>query len=369
MPHTTGCACGSTWRVEAADLATGRVKAVLHPVSWDWQVNLSTPGRGSITLVTKDVASDVVWSHLTSVWIIRERGLGVSARNPVVEWAGYVDSFQAEDTGTLQVGLLGLEDYLNHRLFDSAQSYTGIEQTQLGAALVNLAGVDGIPLVGEATPSSVLRDRVYELDANVGEAVNQLTMDERGVEWETLYGLDEGTAVRQWRAAMVFQDRVGTDRDLAIRSAAVATEFDLEVDAQNHATRVIGQGAAGIRSVAVDTGPYPRFDVVQQWSDDADQATLDQHTAGLLASSREPVAVPSVTLPDLDVDPALTRPGDTVDVDTSYGTVTYRGRARITAVSWKVDDGGTSRTLDFEPVTRASDSVLGQRADAECNDC
>jgi hypothetical protein len=370
----TACACGENWRFEIADLRSGRVRAILHPVAADWQTNLNRIGQGTITLATRDVVVRDIWPHLSSLYVTRTGGPGASPSAPVVEFAGMLESFTAMDDGTTVVGVITIDGYLRHRNIRDTLEFDQVSQTQVGKALVDYAATDGIPLTAVAAPSVRLRDRTYhEWDRKqIAEALEQLSDVIDGVDWELSHAKTGGA----WTTTMTFRDRVGAVRDLILQSDREAAGYGLDVDARDHATHVdaLGEGEEEdmlIRSAVDPTGVYPRFDAAPAWKDVSQPPTLQSHADGYLADYRDPVAVPSVTLRGLAVDSQETRLGDTVTVRVNYGAVTYKGPARIIGIAWALSpDEPETRTLSMVPLTRSSESVLNQVPDGDsCEDC
>lgn len=359
------CVCGEDWIVEACDLASGRVRAVLHPQSLDWQVNLNQSGQGSLTLSTREVTSRDIWPGLTSIYISRaDTGEGV--------FAGFIDQFQASDDNTTQVGLQTLDKYLWYRTIKSHVRWVNQPQTDIGRDLVRLAESNGIPLLADSARSDQVRDREWDgwEFKVIGEAIEQLTQVINGPDWEMTHARSEG----YWTSTMVFRDRVGLDRDLILRSDIELPAYSITVDASDLATWVdaVGEGEEEdqLRATAVDdSGVYPQFDAVPAWTDVSRITTLQSHADGYLEQHREPDARPAVTISGLDPDPSLLRLGDSVVIQTNFGPITYRGRARIVSISWGMNlDEPLGRTLEVVPLDRPSQSILNQLPTEPCED-
>lgn len=373
-PPDGGCACADDFRFEACDLRTGIVRAILEPTAADWQTTLNAVGQGSMTLATKDIAAREIWPHLTSVYMCRTSGGDATPENPYCEGAFIIDKFTAADTGTTQVGMKSIEDYLWHRVYRATTTFQG-DPNAIAAGLVAYTATNGIPLTATYDNGSEFTERDYFAwdRKNIGEAINELVDAEPGIEWEIVHTKSPGGA---WSSSMIFRDSVGAVRAIVIQSDVEGAGYGLDVDAADHATLVdaIGEGSEAdqLIATALDVGVYPQFDAVPAFKDINVQATLQQQANGYLADHREPVAVPSMTIIGThDPDPALMRNGDIIErVRTSFGAITFDGPARIVATSWSLGVGGApKRTYQFLSTGRASETVLNQVIEDPCPDC
>lgn len=366
-PSACGCdAC--VVKVYACDLRTGIIRAVLVPVSMEFQSTLNEPGQGRIILPTDATLVRNIWPHLTSIYI---------TVGGVPVFGGLVEEFAAEsseNSASTTVLMKEIHYYLRYRHHDTTLTFNQVPQTTIGAALVNNSTANGIPLSGVAAGSSFLRDRVYPSweKGILLERISQLT--------EVLDGPDyEVNHIREpdgWRTELVFRDQVGVVRDLTIISDVNASDYSLSVSADNHATHVHGIGAGEeedqLEVLRTDpSGIYPRFDAAPAWKDVTNVNTLTENTNGYLDANKEPVATPAVTLIGChDVAPDGVMVGDQIYVDVSQGAVTFRGPARVADISWKLQPNSQlTRELGLVPVGRASDSVLNQVPSDPCPDC
>ena len=371
------CACGDQWIIEACDLRTGRVRAVLHPTSFDFQSALNRVAPGNLSLVTREIRARDIWPHLTSVYISRIAGGSASPNNRICEWAGIIEKATPSDNNATAVGMQSINEYLHHRLIGMngtpGLSFTNISQTEIGAALVDAARSNGIPLDAIADTSTRRRNRDYPgyERKNIGEAIEELTAVIDGVDYELIHTREDGA----WRTTVLFRDYVGANRNMIIQSDREAAGYGLDIDAQNHATYVDAMGAgeetSQLTAHAEDAeNIYPRFDAAPAWQDVSIASTLISHARGYVEENREPIAIPSATIRGLDPDPAQLRNGDTVEARINFGAVTFNGDARIISTSWAVTpDGPASRTYELSPITRASQSVLNQQPTEHCEDC
>lgn len=371
---TMECACGENWVIEVCDLATGQVRTRWLPLSAEWQVSLNQVGVGSVTLPSGAITSRDIWPGLTSVYISRIAGRGASPENPIAEFAGIVSEFGASESGATVVGLLSIESYLERRVINTDVRWNRISQTLIGARLVQLAESDGIPLRAEAAPSDILRDREFFAWSfkEIGEAVQQLTEVIDGPDWELRHERVEG----RWSTTMVFRDFVGEDNEIQLRSDIEGSAYSLSVSAEDLANHVFAIGAGEeedqlVAAVNDASGIYPRFDATPSWKDVTRLNTLFSHADGYLDINREPDARPTMTVHGLDPDPLDLKVGDIVNVSMGYGPISFRGKSRITSVSWTLDpESPESRTFELVPMERASRSILNQRPDPDhCEDC
>lgn len=368
------CVCGDHWRFEVCDLATGQIRTRWHPTSAEWQTTLNQIGQGSITLPTRALTSRDIWPGLTSVYVSRiAGGGGASESDPIAEFAGIVVEFGASESGETVIGLESIEHYLTRRVIPTTVRWEQMSQTEIGRRLVGLASSDGIPLRAEAERSRIVRDREFFgwNFKEIYEAIEQLTEVIGGPDWELRHDLDDG----RWSSTMIFRDYVGEDLETPLRADVEGSAYSLSVTAEDLATWVyaVGAGEEEDQLVAEASDPariYPRFDAVPAWKDVNREATLLGHAEGHLAAHREPDARPTMTVDGLDPDPGLLRLGDTVNLAMGLGPISFRGKARITSISWTLTpEGPESRTFELVPVIRASRSILNQRPTDECKDC
>jgi hypothetical protein len=376
--ESSSCACGLTWRYEATDLATGRVKAVLKPMGIQWEENLSKPGAGTLVLATREYKMQQVFAHTTGLYVSivhnhpdPDSGEYTVTREPV--FGGYIQSHGTSTVITTTLGVVTFDQYLFDRLMadpDSGLAYavTGRDQNLIGAQLVSAAAWDGIPLTSGYTASAHKRDRnwqAWELK-NLGDAVQELVTEENGPEYQLQHFYNNG----YWRSKMLFADRIGTDKGVRLRSDFELLAYQNQTDGKDHATRTYGVGAgdeaAQLLSVAYDeAGIYPEFHKMVAWKDVTDQTTLNSYTVGHVVNHRDPISTPGGTVAGYPDDDHPNIPsasqmgtGDTVTVDIKNGLNTFQGKARILSQEWVIQDGQPlMRTPGLQPVVRAGESV------------
>lgn len=372
--------CGQGWRIEATELSTGVVKAVLHPVSADWQELYSRPGAGSIKVSIVGPAIADVWPHTTGIYISRVFLDGTRYGH----FGGYVESCRPdpENWQLFDLGLQAIDEYPYHRLLvnedegieystpeyvDEANPGPGKSQTEIAVDFMNIAvsGRGYIPLEASAEPSDQLRVRHYNPweFKNLGEAIQGLIEDADGVKYTITHHFFEAPA--RWVSRMTFMDELEIDRGKTIRSDYEAWQYGLQLDGQDQAGRVYGVGSGdGVDqqfAVAYDEdADLPEFQKTLAWKDESVPETINGLTMGAVTIYRDPVTVPSVTLVGLkDLPPEDLVTGDIVSCEIGYGLVTFKDeKARVTSQSWRLAVGEpVSRALALEPIIRPALSV------------
>src|SRR5690348_6192619 len=97
------------WRFEATDLHTGRVKALLRPISADWEELLSRVATGTLQIATKDQAANDIWPHTTGLYISQVNPDGTRE----ARFGGYVEKFNGSSGGATSLALQSMDDFLN----------------------------------------------------------------------------------------------------------------------------------------------------------------------------------------------------------------------------------------------------------------
>lgn len=372
--------CTQGWRVEATELSTGVVKAVLHPVSADWEEQYSRPGTGSLTASIFGPSASDVWPHTTGVYISRVFPDG----SRYGHFGGYIETFgpNPENWALFNLGLQPMDEYPFHRLLaddDEGLSYStpgyvsdedpgpGMSQTQIALDLLNLAvsGKGYIPLSGTADPSNVLQIANWNPwdFKNLGEAIQELVEAPNGVTYRMTHHFFENP--QRWETRLVFSDELNIDRGIPLRGDLEGWQYGLEVDGKDQASRVYGVGTGEstqqMFSIAYDEdASLPEFQKTIAWKDVSVPATLDAYTVGAVTLYRDPTATPSMTLVGLDdVPPETLITGDIVSPEMGYGLATFRGeKARVVSQAWKLSEGQPpTRTLALLPIIRPSLSV------------
>lgn len=408
--------CGDGWRFEATDLATGRVKAVLHPISADWEDALCQPSTASLLLATQDPSADDVFATETGLFVSRVAEDGLT-REPF--WGGFVVDTSGEGGGAFTVAAVSMDGYLSHRLLaddDGGIRLTvtqvavppGVAGTKLYKPVDTTAANDVLVYVDPAFETAVvaktlvlvtqprqlfptgngipltptLAAPVANLWAdtgfnwwdfkNIGSAIREMVEATPGLKYWVTHAWDDG----YWSSEIVFSDAIGTTRDYTLRSDYEGWKYGLRVDGKDKATRVYGIGsgseATTLFSVAYDAAERaPEFQATVSWKDQTNPTIIDQLTAGYVTDHRDPVAVPAMTLiglPDTDdpatgyPPPSLLQPGDKFEVDIGYGAITVRDiQVKCLGVASKLEQGKPlQRVIAMLPVVRPSDSIRTQ---------
>ena len=414
-------ACGDGWRFEATDLATGRVKAVLHPISADWEDALCQPTTANLLLATQDPSQDDIYATETGLFISRQIGDDDNDREP--HWGGYIEDDSGEGGGALTVAAVSLDTYLSHRLLADDDGGLGMDVRQVTVPPV-IAGISVYKPV-DATPAhDVLiynNPGVYQVEVaytlvlmtqprftpgspgngiplvpvtlytgapypnlwtetgfawwefkNIGTAIREMVEASPGLKYWVTHSYSDG----YWSSVITFCDEIGTVRDYTLRSDYEGWKYGLRVDGKDKANRVYGIGGGSDAttqfSVAYDAAERnPEFQTLASWKDQTDPTILDNLTAGYVTDHRDPVAVPAMTLIGLPSDddpgtgyppPALLQPGDKFDVDIGYGAITVKDiQVKCLGVSSKLEQGKPlQRVIAMLPVVRPSDSIRTQ---------
>lgn len=347
-------------------MAEGSRRRYLTPSSLSFDQTLNEVGSGSVTLPIRSITLADTWPHLTSIAFLRINGPGATPTQPVCEFLGMPEQVSGTSSGGLSLGLKSIEGYLGYRIIQElvpplagSTTFTTVDQTQIGADLVNLANPFGIPLTATAEASGTQRTiRYLDIDRKVViEAVLELTALEDGPDYQLVH-IREG---QSWRSEMRFADYVGNTEPFPMNSQRGMQEYGIEVDASLHANRVIGIGSSSRRVYDADqsgTSIYPKFERSVAWTDTRDSDTLEAQTKGELANHSHPTTVPSLTLAGLDI---ATQPsvGDTIDLRLDHGAIQYDGLARLISKSWSSDaDSPTKVTFGMVPQGAPEDDVL-----------
>lgn len=372
--------CGEGWRFEVTELHTGVVKAVLHPISAEWEELFSRPGQGNMKVQIVGLSIANAWPRTTGIYISRVMKDGTRR----AAFGGYIESCvpDEENWTLLDIGIRPMDQYPFHQplanedegIVYSTPGYNtpedpgpGKSQTEIAVDFINLAttGRCYIPLTATAQPSTKLRVRHFDAweYKNLGEAIQQLTEDEDGVMYRMTHHFAEGPA--RWTTRLDFSDAVDIDRGVELRSDYEAWQYGLEVNGSEQAARIYGVGAGeGVTqmfAVAYDEdAALPEFRKTLAWKDVSVAATLNEHTTGAVAIYRDPVTTPSVTLLGLDdVPPEDLLTGDIVSADIGYGAITFRDeKARVAAIAWRLAVGSqVARAVALNPIIRPALSV------------
>lgn len=366
--HSSSCVCGDIWRFEVTDFRTGRVKAVIHPISASWETNWSKPGRGQMVIATREYEAAQIFPDASGIFVSRVLvdDDGNLSRDCV--FGGRFTAYGGSSGGATTIGLVTVDEYLDHRNIadaDSGLAYSATtkSQTEIARDLIAFAAWNGTPLTALALPSAHTRDRNWQAweHKNIGEAIQELVNEDAdGLKYEVRPAYDNG----YWRSVIRFADDIGEDRHVELRSDRDGYEYQVQVDAKNHATRVygIGQGeeAAQLEVVAYDAGnKYAEFHKVVAWKDVPDLSTLSGLTKGEVVNFRDPVATPGMSIAGLTPSPAMLVNGDRLYVDIKYGLISFQGYCRLLSQNWEfASEAPLARTLGFQPEVRAAESVM-----------
>lgn len=350
----------TSYQFLAVDLVTGDVLEEVVPASGTWERKVNEAGTATLTFHLHQVDPLTVAPHLVAIYVVRDG---------VCVWAGYAESTKANGNDrTVQVGYVELIGYLHRRVLSGDVIANGVQQTQIVAALIAQANVDGIDLVPVVqAPSSVVRDRTYTAHERpvIGELIANLTEVIGGVDYE-LRVVSDGAG--GWRRDVVISDSLARLLKVTWMAGRDRGGYEVNTEAGDHANRMYatgaGEGPALLVEVAADPpGEYPRFDGVESHRNVTDPNTLDEHAEGSLAIRRRPLATPTLELavPDLVAVIGTVRPGDYLRVHVDDGAAQFDQLARI--VGWTVSwERGAVPTIKFDLATLPNSEADGTRA-------
>lgn len=407
---------GDGWVFEATDLATGRVKAVLRPISAEWEDALCQPTTATINVAVQDPSADDVFATETGIFI--SRLLDPSDDNSrEVHWGGYIEDTDGQGGNPeMPISAVSMDTYLNHRLLADDDGGLRMRIIQVGAGIANPPGISVWKPVDAVAANNV---KIYEVGGtnttlvahtlvtlaqprgiplipSVTPPFDNLWPDTDGAGWEWWEFKNIGAAIREmveatpslkywithsyfdgyWSSVIHFSDEIGVVRDYTLRSDYEAWKYALRVDGKDKASRVYGIGGGSEEttqfSVAYDAAERaPEFQATVAWKDQTEPSIIDKMTSGYVTDHRDPIAVPAMTLIGLPSEdepgvgyppPALLQPGDKFDVDIGYGAITVKDiQVKCLGVTSKLEQGKPlQRVIAMLPVIRPSDSIRTQ---------
>lgn len=381
--HGEDSLCGEGWRIETTHLNTGVVKAVLHPISVEWEEPYSRPGAGTLKASSVGPAMADVYPHTSGLYISRVLPDG----SRYCRFGGYIEAIRPDPQNPelVEIAAPAIDEYLFHRLLvnetegiaystpgyvDEVTPGPGLDQNLIAKQLLDIAvgGKGYIPLKGVATTSAFTQIQHWDPwdYKNIGEAIRELTEASNGVRYSLTHTFYEDPA--RWVSVITFTDEQNTDRGVVLRGNFEGWQYGLQLDAKDQASRIYGVGSGTgttqMFSVAYDEdADLPEFQKTMAWKDEKVPATLDAYTIGAVTKYRDPAATPTLTLIGLeDVPPETLLPGDIVSADIGYGVATFRDqKARVESQAWRLNvDEPVTRTLALDPVIRPSLSVKTQ---------
>lgn len=365
----SGCNCKADWRLEILDLATGARLGWLPFISFDFDDLLNQVGPATVVVPLRKVTLDQIFPHRRAIAFTRTAGPGASPSSPVCEYTGMIEAVSATSDGTLTLGLQSIEYYLNYRIIVSDTELAGF-QTTMGAALVNLAVSDGIPLTGTAdSVSAHSRDIAYAAadDKVILTAVSELTQLTNGPDYRRTFAFAGGA----WSTVLYFADYIGDTDGKPLNSRRGLSQYGVEIDATKHANwlRGRGQDISPVTEDRVSGSLYPRFDKAVQWSDVTQPGVLAAAVSGDLDDNADPTAIPDATVADLNIACRYAL-GDTVhELSMDDGALRYHGDARVIGKSWHYDpDGPPTCTFSLTPLEGVQSTMLNvaARLGSEC---
>ena len=310
--------CAGNWRVELVELTTGAVVSVIVPLSFEFQSNFLTPGRGSITFHRKGVgqASDILaeqgfasvyvpiidmYPRRIGIYISRLAGGSATPLAPVPMFAGIVDQLQGSANGLVTLGFFEIQQFLTYRLIRSDLTFTAVDQTEIAAQLVLYARGEntlggstdpdpavGIRLFGASNPTlGTNRDRTYL--ANERPTIGRMIDNLLGVLGGPVYQMSHSrSALGVWTSTMEFYDEV-PQTVIETISAANLTDFSFALAGNELASLIDAFGKPaddGTPLIATDdaTGSLlmtmPRYDATPAYPTVSDPNELLENAQG-----------------------------------------------------------------------------------------
>lgn len=262
------------------------------------------------------------------------------------QWGGIVLSPARPAGEQVTVSLVTFERLMAWR-YVADRTFAGVSQTEIVASLAATLTED-TPLVIEAEPSQVVRDRTYadSDDMTLLDALTNLAGVESGPEWTVTWRTD---GARVWPVLRV-ADRLGVEAPgVAVEipgaglSATLSTQTGPDMIA-NHvtATSTLDDGTR-VTSGAVTTPDPERPRLEFRWSPGSkiSAPTLADHARGRLSWMQGGAESLSISMIATDLLLDGWDVGDSIDFDITTPALTRAGTARVL---------GWSATLD-EPVT------------------
>ena len=370
--------CGEDWRVHATNLKTGAVLRTLSPTTMSWNWTRNNFGYGSLTLEGAPLSH--VWPLQTGIFIER-----ISGDDPRIEFGGYSETVDTDESGVVTVGLRAMDDYCNRRYLTGDLSFIKQSQTQILADLVNQIQ-DGVPLTAVGVPSTVRRTRNYKYTdfTSIGDMFNNMADNIAGPDWlvEHSFTDERKTTIT---SRIVFSDTL-TAGNITVTNS-VLESATLAVNGSETASKIFATGGAdddaepdedGNLPVVVATSQRPslvQWDASPSWPDVVELPTLQEHADSELARTIYPAISLNATLVSRAlIDGRRMRPGAVVNFDAYVGNAyRYQGQCLITGNAWKIDQSGIARlALDLVPYNN-DNQVGGLRVSRDlpgtCKDC
>lgn len=409
-----GCPCSDRWRVYLAPMYNpgGYSTQIVDFVSLTFEKVFLEPGRGSLTLVNRGdsageglsnvgLASEQLRPHQTMVFIERLLGGAATPTTPVVMFGGFVESVQFAFDGTVTLGFVEAQKYLDYRNLGVASDktsdwvYAGVNQTVIAADLVNyVRGLNTVGseafftgqamrIFGESNANApVARDRTYLLAEypNLGQMVTQLLQVIDGPVYEMRH--ERSTVTGLWSSYMRFSD-VLAPAGVATILADDVTTMTISADSNEHANCIQGigqsdseEGSGGGETFEAAFASLPGsrwapFDAVQTWDDVTEVATLQDHVEGYWQTHSDLTGSADVVLTGLDY-PFLEylQPGYPITLDVAspfLRFLTVDGNTTIDRVAWSVGEA-EQITLGISALD-LSNSIDPRTSETVCEDC
>lgn len=316
---TVACECAGNWRVELVELTSGLVLDVVVPISFEFETNFLSAGRGSIMFHRKGVGSNDsgpladlpvipvfvplidMYPRRMAVYISRLAGGTATSQSPAPMFAGIVDTLSGSSDGIVTLGFFEIQQFLEFRLIRSDLTFTAVDQTEIAAQLVLYARGEntlggstdpnpavGIRLFGTSNPTlGTNRDRTYL--ANERPTIGRMLDNLLGVIGAPVYQMSHSRSVLGvWTSTMEFYDEIPQTVIKTI-SAANLTDFTIALEGNELASLIdaFGKPAAdGTPLIATNDGTggllmsMPRYDATPAYPTVSDFNELLENAEG-----------------------------------------------------------------------------------------
>lgn len=237
------CECAQNWRLDLVFWGTGETLATIVPESFEFQSVYQEHGNASVRFNMRGVTppqneiNNNGWFRVNGIEnlftaypgdcgivIQRVAGGAASFEDPIVMFAGIIETLRVSSSGDIDVGLVEITEYLERRVLRNTATFSSELQTVIAASLVNYAlfgnfnfppsgaAIDtewevdrNVQLSGDVVTSSITRDRTYEAAdrPTIWELLKNLMQISDGPEYSL--SASRGTD-GNWAVSMTFND-------------------------------------------------------------------------------------------------------------------------------------------------------------------
>lgn len=315
----------AVYRLISSDLRTGARIAEITLSGLRYGSKLNTAGdlAGNLILPTLGGSSNPANPATRAQITVLNDAVDEARRQLLVErdgvpvWCGVVwASPYTDESQTRAVKAGELWSYYGHRLIDSRQAFTGVDQFTIARTLLTTAasrtGGD-IGVTFPAVTSGVTRDRTYEAYElkNLREAIEQLAAVQNGFDFGIDLAYDSsGNLTKTLNLAYPRRGRDFRATGHVFELGRNIVSFTWPSDGTRAANKVFatgsGEGNSMLRTAAADTSQltgiayggagYPLLEDVIRYKDVSVKTTLAGLAAQRLTQVAKPVVLPQITV-------------------------------------------------------------------------